>query len=633
MDSEPTSVNQLFKPERQYCVPLYQRAYVWNEENQWMRLWSDIQEKAEARLAGLPTTPHFMGAVVLDPQERKKLIGVEKVHIIDGQQRMTTLQFVLSALAIVLREGGNEGLLPAVDAVLRNSNEKNMRDVKAEPFKLWPTFYDRDNYLRTSQAQSLDELRTAFPDHFTQAKALKKIGVRHPPALAAIWFFVEQINRWIPSNRLTRQEVEEALAEAILEDLVVISITLGIDDDAQVIFETLNGHGVELTAVDLIRNFIFLRADAEGSTAEETAHLYSSMWGRFENDSWKTAERRGRLTRPRLEWFIQTVLQSETRDEVDQGRIYAEYQRYIKRNNLTSIKQLETLGDFADFYVAMLDADDSSPIGRFGKRFREWDASTTYVLALAIAKSGQSYAAQDEMFGMLGSYLVRRAICDLTNKNYNKVFLQILRNLRESPVTSDSIRAALESLGGEARRWPRDDEFKKAFLTLPMYPGNLDAPKMRSVMYALENMLRTERSEEPYVSSLGNLDIDHMLPQAWSEHWPLPDGTRALPDETQMARVGLEPPGGWPPRLGMIRDRETLVPTIGNLTLLHYGTNRSAGNLSFAAKQQLFLEHSNLHLNRQMLTAKEWSESSIKLRSEALFSLAVKIWPGPIDGK
>jgi uncharacterized protein with ParB-like and HNH nuclease domain len=115
VDSDRSTVHQLFKPERQFCVPLYQRAYVWNQQNQWSRLWSDIQEKAENRLAGLVLTPHFMGAIVLDPQERKKLIGVEKVHIIDGQQRMTTLQFALAALSdLIARFYGNLGLVSGI---------------------------------------------------------------------------------------------------------------------------------------------------------------------------------------------------------------------------------------------------------------------------------------------------------------------------------------------------------------------------------------------------------------------------------------------------------------------------------------------------------------------------------------
>ena len=181
MDSDRSTVHQLFKPERQFCVPLYQRAYVWNQQNQWSRLWSDIQEKAENRLAGLAPTPHFMGAIVLDPQERKKLIGVEKVHIIDGQQRMTTLQFALAALSVMLRAWGHTEYLSAVEACLRNSDERNMRDKAVELFKVWPTFIDRAPYTKAIVATSLDELRKDFRDHFTQQQTLKKIGIKHPP--------------------------------------------------------------------------------------------------------------------------------------------------------------------------------------------------------------------------------------------------------------------------------------------------------------------------------------------------------------------------------------------------------------------------------------------------------------------
>jgi len=97
-------------------------------------LWLDIQEKAEKRLAGLAPTPHFMGPLVLDPQE-PKLIGVEKVHIIDGQQRMTTLQFAVAALSVMLRALGHTEYLSAGETCLENSDERNMRDKKIEPFK------------------------------------------------------------------------------------------------------------------------------------------------------------------------------------------------------------------------------------------------------------------------------------------------------------------------------------------------------------------------------------------------------------------------------------------------------------------------------------------------------------------
>lgn len=626
MDSDRTSVHQLFKPERQYCVPLYQRAYVWNLQDQWSRLWSDIQEKAEARLAGLTPTPHFMGAVVLDPQDRKKLIGVEKVHIIDGQQRITTLQFALSALAIVLRAHDLTELLPAVEACLKNSDQRNMRDKAIEPYKVWPTFYDREAYKLSISATTLDDLREGFPGHFTQHASLKKIGVRHPPALAAIWFFAEQMTAWLPTTGKPSVESVEALTEALLEDLVVIAITLDAEDDAQVIFETLNGHGVELTATDLVRNYIFLRAESEGSDAAE---LYAEHWSRYESDTWKAVERRGRLNRPRIEWFVQTVLQAETRDEVDQGRIYAEYQKYAKKAGASAETQLKMLGAYADFYLALLNADIGKPIGRFGKRFAEWDASTTYVLAVAIAKSEVSQSMQDAMFGVLGSFLVRRAICGLTNKNYNKVFLQVLRNLKTEALTLESLSEALSALSGEAARWPRNEEFERAFRSGPMYPGNLDTPKLRSVLVNLENALRTERTEEPVTAELANLDIDHMLPQQWLEYWPLSDGSSVSSDE--MITVKYRLPAHFPmtPKQAVIKFREALIPTFGNLTLLHYGTNRAAKNYAFSTKKNLFIQNSNLHLNRPLMVATSWDETSIQNRSSLLYAAALRIWPGP----
>lgn len=626
MDSDRNSVIELFKPERQYCVPFYQRAYVWNQEDQWSRLWSDIQEKAEARLSGLSATPHFMGAVVLDPQDRKKLIGVERIHIIDGQQRFTTIQFALAALSIMLRAWGQTDVLPPVEACLCNSDERNMRNKAVEEYKVWPTIYDRKAYTTAIRATKLDDLRLSFPQHFTQQRTLKKIGVKHPPALAAIWYFASQMDAWLPKTGKLAPESAEALASAILEDLVVISITLDDEDDAQVIFETLNGHGVELTATDLIRNYVFLRAEAEDADAEK---LYQEQWRRYESDRWKQDERRGRLVRSRVEWFIQTVLQAEMRDDIDQGRIYAEYQRYARHANLTASAQLTTLSSYADAYQALLDGDENQPIGKFGKRYAAWDASTTYVLALAIARGGATEEEQDAMLGMVGAYLVRRAICGLTNKNYNKIFLQLLKNLKGSLLTPESLRDAVAAFTGEATRFPKDEEFRAAILRSPIYPGRLDAPKMRSILIELENALRTERTEEPVVPALANLDIDHMMPQEWPAYWPMKDGATVTAEELAQAETAL-----WvdenklTDRQKSMLTRKDAIPTFGNLTLLHYGTNRAAKNREFNTKRELFLQHSNLHLNREMLVAAKWDEDSILERAESLAKHALQIWPG-----
>lgn len=170
-------------------------------------------------------------------------------------------------------------------------------------------------------AATRNELQEVFPAHFTEKNNLRKIGVEHPPVLAAIWYFAEEIEKWVGDENVAAGL--ECLAESILRDLKVVSIMLEAEDDAQIIFETLNGRGAELHASDLIRNFIFMRADREppepGKADAET--LYETMWRGFEGSFWTEQQRRGRLNRPRLEWFMQSALQAELSSEIDIGRL------------------------------------------------------------------------------------------------------------------------------------------------------------------------------------------------------------------------------------------------------------------------------------------------------------------------
>ena len=168
MKSETYDIQQLFQDRRQYRVPFYQRPYVWKKEEQWEPLWNDILEKSEARANGNEIAPHFLGAIVLEPQERRGLTGVEMYHIIDGQQRLTTLQYFLSALAMSVRAAAETSLLSAIENCLWNTNADTMQNPDVERFKVWPTFRDRDPYRSAMGAESPDELKSRFAASFTQ---------------------------------------------------------------------------------------------------------------------------------------------------------------------------------------------------------------------------------------------------------------------------------------------------------------------------------------------------------------------------------------------------------------------------------------------------------------------------------
>lgn len=370
MKSETIAVQQVFQDRRQYRVPFYQRAYVWNRDEQWDPLWNDVAEKADARAAGEKPAPHFLGAIVLEPQPRSGLRGVETYHIIDGQQRLTTLQYLLEAVVVAARELEHGDLLSVLEGCVWNPNPETMENADTERFKVWPTFRDRSAFKAVMEAKDRDELRARFPASFTQSETLRKVGIEHPLALEAIWHFRERIDEWLREDGDSPAKGKAGLdliAEAILRDLRLVSISLDEADDAQVIFETLNGRGAELHATDLIRNFIFMRADREQADSEM---LYDNLWSPFEGPFWSEEQRRGRLKKPRLDWFIQSALQAELADMVDIGKLYAEYRKFGmgRKTPVPAESQLQLLTKYSDVYRQFTSGSGADPIATFGRQ-------------------------------------------------------------------------------------------------------------------------------------------------------------------------------------------------------------------------------------------------------------------------
>lgn len=633
MKSDDITIQQLFQDRRQFMVPFYQRAYVWTRSGQWEQLWDDIRVKAESRLVGSKTGPHFLGAVVLDPQPREGLIGVDTLHIIDGQQRLATLQFILKSVLLLLRSVNSTAIAEIVAGSLKNSNPDTMRKPEVEVFKVWPTFRDRDYYRLALEADDRNTLRKAFPKSFTQREELRRIGIQHPPALEAIWYFAECFEKWIAEGTLEERATRcEILATSILQDLKVVSIVLDDNDDAQVIFETLNGRGAQLHSTDLIRNFIFMRADREQTDSKT---LYDTLWQEFERSYWNEEQRRGRLRKPRLEWFIHAAIQAELSEEIDLGRLYFEYRRYVFNGDepKTAESQLLTLSKYAVPYGSLVEGKmDSTPISRFGWRIAPFDITTLHPLALKLGVAPLSSSEQDEMLDTIVSYIVRRAICGLTPKNYNHIFVSILRNLSKSGISLQVLRNAFESLKGDAARWPSDSEFRNACINAQLYPGRLEAPKMRAILLEIElELRRTVKTEAVIVQNFNQLDIDHIMPRSWFEHWPLPDKSKATWSDDDRVQVKQLAGYSLTERETAILTRQGRIPTLGNLTLLNLSVNREAQHKEFKTKRDLLIANTTLRLNIPLLGYKDndWTEEIIKQRREQLADAALRVWPGP----
>ena len=206
-------------------------------------------------------------------------------------------------------------------------------------------------------------------------------------------------------------------------------------------------------------------------------------------------------------------------------------------------------------------------------------------------------------------------VCRLTPRNYNRLFLNLLGYLGDHDnVSSDLVRELLLRGSGESVRWPDDEEFRKAWLDYPLYK-NLLRDRVRLVLRALDGALHTANTESYNLK--GRLTVEHIMPQSWQRHWPLPP---------------LEEPQESEEYLRQIERRDTIIHTIGNLTLLTKRLNPSVSNGAFDEKKEKILQHSAINLNRPLSQIDVWDEEQIRRRGQELFEVACRIWPHPVRG-
>jgi uncharacterized protein with ParB-like and HNH nuclease domain len=162
MKPEKMTVLEVFQRERRLCVPLFQRAYVWNRDSQWEPLWEDVMRQAEAHLdahAGTTVRTHFLGAIVISLANVQGR-SVARADVIDGQQRLTTLQLMLAALRDVAAAADADP--EDVDTFNRHTSNPVRDKASVELFKVWPTNSDRDDFAATMRAGSVDALSKKF---------------------------------------------------------------------------------------------------------------------------------------------------------------------------------------------------------------------------------------------------------------------------------------------------------------------------------------------------------------------------------------------------------------------------------------------------------------------------------------
>lgn len=261
------------------------------------------RDKAKERLNSDRYLPHYMGAVLVMPRGAYSFGRMEVLDVVDGQQRLATFQVFLAVLRDLARTLGQSQTADLLGSLLLNPEGPQVQE-RIERYKLYPTAYDRKLYCDLVDLD-WDGLRKKYPDVFYKnGKVIESADL-----LLRAWGFLRtEAEAFIcTADEEKRPARLSALSAALLEDFRVIVITLDEHDDAQVIFETLNAGGEPLAAMDLVRNDVFHRAVRAGENVEV---LMESRWKAFEEPFWKELGIRGRIKKPRIDFFLHREIYS-----------------------------------------------------------------------------------------------------------------------------------------------------------------------------------------------------------------------------------------------------------------------------------------------------------------------------------
>jgi hypothetical protein len=600
MKADRLPVGRIFDGTERFEAPLFQRPYVWNEEDNWVPLWEAAQTLIRKRAAEQRVRPHFLGTIVLD-QLKTRTGHIHSREIVDGQQRLTTFQLMLAAARDLCRDMQQNDYAAAFDKLAKNDAPLSKED--DELFKVWPTNADRDLFRRIMLCRNPLDV----------AKMLD--GCERDDRLMArgYIYFYDRFKEWLsPSNGDVPGRLR-ILHQVLTDDLLLVVIDLDESDDSQEIFETLNALGTPLLPADLVKNFLFRKAESLGLDTQALYHRYWEMYD-IGKSYWRKRVRQGRLNRPRLDLFLGHYLTLMTGDEVSATKLFTEFREYVGEapDANTIQEQMKCFSEFAGVYRSFEDFSPDTRDGLFFQRLAQMDTTTVFPLLLEVYKHHGDCSRSRELAQILTdveSFLARRTICELTPKNYNNLFAQMARQLRSggSP-NAGAVRALLRADRADTSRWPDDEELHKAWVRLLFYK-RLPRPRLRMVLEACDTAMRGPKTEIVKIE-LG-LTIEHLMPVGWRESWPLPCES------------------GTPESYEAATRRDEVIHHIGNLTLLNKRLNPSVSNGPWDRKLPAILKHSALNLNRPLADYPGWDEESIERRSEELFHYAVAVWPYP----
>ena len=600
MDTSKPTVKKLFDSRIVYLIPNYQRTYVWNLDDQWEPLWLDIIEianpppNASAQYDPASRKPHFLGATVLKEMSAR-VEDAKRYAVVDGQQRLTTIQLLLTAVADTFRDYEELSLLEGSAREL-TINWVSGAHSTSEPDKIHPLAGD---------FKSFTEIMKASRDDGQISEISGPIGDCYR-------FFRQKAIQWLvdrEESRVTMKDRAHALLTAVCDKLQVVAIYLSADENESAIFEALNARGEPLSEWEKVKNYILFKA---GETPRvDQGELYERYLLAFDDRQWQNQTGRGAARRRMSDQFLDYWLESKFQRPVNSRRVFREFRTELDRP--ASLIDLEAwcaeLRKDGQYFLRWQTTQewDGDLETIFHSRRRAIGIGAIWPLLLALSRIVITPEDMRRCIGALDSFLWRRAIVGRQARSYDEISLELLNVLSQEPTGEMPFsNAIIEQLSKYARvrsYWPNDQEVRQAVLE-----RNMPGWTIRQVLEAVERgMMRGKRPGNENMS--GRLPIEHLMPQTRSvEDWPF--GENSDEDAKVM--------------------RDDIIHRLGNLTLVEHGLNSKLSNRPWAEKQLILQEEDNLYINKELLKhapSSHWDEEQIRLRGERLADYIVKIWP------
>lgn len=566
MQAGETTLNKLLNTSRQFIVPIFQRNYSW-QKSQYEQLWFDILRASKFK----EKQNHFIGSIVYidmgTPAGRP-----QQLLLIDGQQRLTTISILLCAIKDYVQKFNLETKLINL-AKIKNQFLYNSDEIDEDKYKLLLNVQDKETYIKLID-------NTIFTVNKPATNIIK-----------CYEFFYERIEDFIKEYG----QIDEIYAGIF--KLSLVSISLDKDsDNPQMIFESMNSTGKDLSQTDLLRNYLLMDL-----TPEKQTRLYKTYWKPMEElfgeDIYKNDVNK-------FDYFIRDflTLKSDTGHICKINNVYENFKRYYLDNNCEKFAVLKDLFTYAKYYACIdLLQENDDELKLYWQEFKKLDSHVVYPFLLKLYDdySCQILIKEDfkKILQVVISYLWRRAICEIPTNSLSKTFATLYQAVDKEDYVNSIIKAFV--FKSSYKRFSSDYEVREKLQTKDIYHFRL----RKYLLEALENYYH----KEPIDLNTANYTIEHIMPQ------------------------NIEHNLSWQQMLGenWQEVHSLYLHTLGNLTITGY--NAEMSNKSFWEKVngESGFKHSHLKLNESIAQCDVWNKKAIQRRTNILTDIILKIWKYP----